>query len=63
MKFKVMVRMTEIGNRLIEVDAENAGEAVDKALEVAEDYEFSSHDAMYDAEFVEEVVDNELTEG
>ncbi len=52
MKFGVMVRRTEYGNRLIEVDAENAEEAVDKALDVAGDYEFSSHDATYDAEYV-----------
>ena len=52
MKFGVMVRRTEIGHRLIEVDAENAEEATDKALDVAGDYEFSSHDAVYDAEYI-----------
>lgn len=55
MKYGVMVRRTEYGSRLIEVDAENAEEAVDKALDVAGDYEFSCHDAVYDAESVSEI--------
>lgn len=55
MKFGVMVRRTEIGHRLIGIEAENAEEAVDKALEVAGDYEFNSHNATYDAEYVPEI--------
>ncbi len=55
MKFGVMVTRTETGHKLIEVDAENAEEAIDKALEMAGDYEFTSHDAVYDAESVSEI--------
>jgi hypothetical protein len=55
MKFGVMVVRTEIGHRLIEVDAESAEEATDKALDEAGDYEFSCHDAVYDAESVSKI--------
>ncbi len=52
MKFEVMVRRTEYGHRLIEVEADSQKAAIDKAMEVAGDYEFSCHDADYDAEWV-----------
>ncbi len=44
----------EYGNREIEVKAESEGEAKEKILEVAGDYEFSCHDAEYDLDWVKE---------
>lgn len=61
MKYGVMVRRTEHGSRLIEIEAENAEEAVDKALDAAGDYEFTCCDAEYDAESVSEIEEGQGT--
>ncbi len=55
MKFGVMVRRTEYGHRLVEVEAEDGAKAVRKALDEAGNYEFSCHDAEYEAEWVSEI--------
>lgn len=54
-KYSVNVCRTAYGNRDIVVDAKNAKEAEERAVEVAGNFEFSEHTSNYTAEGVRKV--------
>ncbi len=54
-RFKIQVLRIAFGTREIEVEAENSKKAEEKAINVAGDYEFNEHDAVYQAEGVTKV--------
>lgn len=54
-KYEVLVYRTGYSSLYIDIEAKNKSEAMDKAMVVAGDYEFSEEDADYEVASADEI--------